>query len=88
MRGRELIQQTIIAIGKAVKGMTGEQLREKREGRTSGRGEGARLIIVYDYVLDFRGQAPSSMLPRFPLWCSFHAAPLFIEAYYFIATRL
>lgn len=88
MRGRELIQQTIIAVGKAVKGMTGEQLREKREGRTSGRGEGARLIIVYDYVLDFRGQAPSSMLPRFPLWCSFHAAPLFIEAYYFIATRL
>lgn len=85
MRGRELIQQTIIAVGKAVKGMTEEQLRE---GRTSGRGEGARLIIVYDYVLDFRGQAPSSMLPRFPLWCSFHAAPLFIEAYYFIATRL
>lgn len=89
MRGHELIQQTIIAVGKAVKGMTEEQLREEREGRTSGRrGEGTRLIIVYDYVLDFRGQAPSSMLPRFPLWCSFHAAPLFIEAYYFIATRL
>lgn len=36
-RGHELIQQTIIAVGKAVKGMTGEQLREEGEGRTSGR---------------------------------------------------
>lgn len=37
MRGHELIQQTIIAVGKAVKGMTEEQLREEGEGRTSGR---------------------------------------------------
>lgn len=70
-----LIQQTIITLGKAVKRMTETQRQEEGEGegRTSGR-RGTRLITVYDYVLDFRGQAPSSMLPRFPLWCSFHAA--------------
>lgn len=34
MRGHELIQQTIIAVGKAVKGMTEEQLRKnEKEGR-------------------------------------------------------
>lgn len=36
MRGHELIQQTIIAVGKAVKGMTEEQLRRsknEKEGR-------------------------------------------------------
>lgn len=66
----------------------GEKRKEKRgereeggDGRRGGVGARARagrrvrLIVVYDYVLDFRGQASSSLLPRFSLRCSFHAAP-------------
>jgi len=37
--------------------------RERKRERCAERR--VRLIVVYDYVLDFRGQASSSVLPRF-----------------------
>lgn len=47
-----------------------EEKERRRRERERNAGRRVRLIVVYDYVLDFRGQASSSVLPR----CSFHAA--------------